>query len=416
MPGLYDTEGMPYVHRYQKVAGGAFRQAARALCPSYKPAVRSRFAHDRLRQKLRSRRGAHPLRCRRKRLSRHARGLRRLRAGPFPSQGAPGAARRGRSLLPEHGTDGRPARGGSSGREAAWLHAEGRRHRILHELRRRGERGGDKVRPPRNRSRPDTLLGPRLPRPDHRRAGAKRRRGVQEGFRRAHIVDEDPDGRSRGARGGAQEGGCRGVFLRADSGQGGIRGRRRVLSCRAGSLPEARSALRLRRGAVRLRPHREDVRPPALGPGAGYRDGCEGPLRRLRSDRRHTLQALDLRQGLHGHGALRGSLEHLRPQHPGDGRGAGYPRCDGGGGDRGKLGQHRGAFDRAPSQPHGALRDALRGEGYGIDDRYRVRRAEILRAARRLEARSHALEEPLSADGRGSADEGAPGFDAGGGA
>ena len=156
----------------------------------------------------------------------------------------------------------------------------------LHEHRHRGGRGGAQARPRGDGRRARRLGRARLPRAHARLALGERQPGVHRPLRAAPPrLRARPVRRPRGARGGAAAGGRRGLPRRAGAGEGRAPAAGRLPRGRAGALPPLRDALLRRRGADRLRAHREAVRVRALGARARPRARGEVALRRLRPGR-----------------------------------------------------------------------------------------------------------------------------------
>ena len=129
-----------------------------------------------------------------------------------------------------------------------------------------------------------------------------------------------PFGELERARARAEARGRRGLHRRADSGQGRALAAARLPRRRAGALPPLRHALLRRRGADRLRPHREDVRVRALGARAGSRPRREVALRRLRPGRRAAHVARGARGRLRLDGARGLARLDVRAERARDGR------------------------------------------------------------------------------------------------
>ena len=155
-----------------------------------------------------------------------------------------------------------------------------RRRRLLHELRRGGERGRDQARPQGAAARRRRGLPRRVPRPHVRRAFGHAA-GVQAGAVRAagaRLPGDRPGGRRR------PRGGRRAHRGRAD-GAGARRVRRapdvrRAAARGARGLRRGRRRARVRRGPDRHGPDRHAMGVRAVGRDAGRDDAREGPRRR----------------------------------------------------------------------------------------------------------------------------------------
>ena len=161
---------------------------------------------------------------------------------------------------------------------------------LLHQLRRRGQRGGVQADPP-HRPHPRRRRRGRLPRPHDGRAGADLQGGLPRAVRaaagRRHVRAVR---RRAGARGGGHRP-HRGDPARADPGRGRGRGP-------AGGLPRGRAADRgrarcpalARRDPDRDGPHRAVVRARTASGVPRHRDGGQGAGRRLPDRRLHRAR------------------------------------------------------------------------------------------------------------------------------
>ena len=262
-------------------------------------------------------------------LPRPAERLRRVRRRPQPPDGRRRAAPGARRAARRPGADGRLAAGRPAGRAAGRPPAVPGQGLLL-QLRHRGGRGGDQVRPRRHPADEDRLLRPRLPRPDHGRAVAERRRALPRRLRAAA-------GRLR-AR--CRSTTCSRWSARCSAGDVAafivepIQGKGVNLPA-DGYLPEAQRLCRkhgtlfvadeIQTGA---RPHRPLPRLRALGRRARHGAAGEGAVRRLRTGRRRRHAPGDLRQDVRPDGPGGRARLDLRQERPGDGRRASPPsRC-----------------------------------------------------------------------------------------